>query len=125
LASIDTALQQAQQLPFALRALKEEALPDGGEVDRDGFRKVRRVELLARLELLDELIEDQARRAEVVQEMGWDATPYEQRSKLLKASRQRYLVEFRQLLSNDPARDEHANDGAGTNAGGAPAAHPP
>ena len=98
---------------------------DGGEVDRDGFRKVRRVELLARLELLDELIKDNARRAEFVQEMGWDATPYEQRSKLLKASHQQYLVQYRQLLSNDLARDEHANERAGTSAGGGPAAHPP
>jgi hypothetical protein len=81
MASIDIALQQAQQLPCDFRCLKEETLPDGGEVDRDGFRKVRRVELLARLELLDQLIEDQARRAELVQEMGWDATPYQQRSR--------------------------------------------
>jgi hypothetical protein len=47
-------------------------------MDRDDLKKVRRVELLARLELLDELIRDQARRAEFASEMGWDATPYEQ-----------------------------------------------
>jgi hypothetical protein len=94
-------------------------------VDLDGFRKVRRVELLARLELLDELIEDQASRAKFVHEMGWDATPYEQRSKLLKVTRQQYVVLLRQLLGNDPALYEDANDGAGTSAGRAPAAHLP
>ena len=78
-------------------------------MDRDDLKKVRRVELLARLELLDELIRDQARRAEFAGEMGWDATPYEQRSNLLKVSRQQYVEALRQLLGNDAARGEGAN----------------
>jgi hypothetical protein len=94
-------------------------------VDRDDLKKVRRVELLARLELLDELIRDQARRAEFASEMRWDATPCEQRSKLLRVSRQQYVEALRQLLCNDAARDEDANDGAGGSVGGVAAAHPP
>jgi Trp operon repressor len=80
-------------------------------VDRDDLKKVRRVELHARLELLDELIRDQARRAELVSEMGRDATPYKQRSNLLRASRQQYVEELRQLLCNEAVRDEDAKSG--------------
>ena len=94
-------------------------------MDHDGLKKVRRVELLARLELLDELIGDLARRAEFASEMGWDATPYEQRSNVLRMSRQQYVEALRQLLCNDAVRDENANVGAGGVVPGAAAAHPP
>ena len=73
-------------------------MPSGGQVDRDDFKTVRRAELLARLELLDKMIKEEASRAELVREMGWDATPYEQRSKLLKVTRQNYVVLLRQFL---------------------------
>jgi hypothetical protein len=85
-------------------------------VDRDDFRKVRRVELLARLELLDELIKDEARRAELVRETGRDATAHEQRSDFLRVSRRQYVEALRQLQSNDSTRYEDAHDGAGTSA---------
>ena len=76
----------------------EVTMPSGGQVDRDDFKTVRRAELLARLELLDKMIKEEASRAELVREMGWDATPYEQRSKLLKVTRQNYVVLLRQFL---------------------------
>jgi hypothetical protein len=79
-------------------------------VDREGLKTVRRAELLARLGLLDELIKEQASRAAFVREKGWDATVYEKRSKLLEVTRQQYLVLLKELLSQDPVRDNGAND---------------
>ena len=76
----------------------EETLSSGGQVDRDTSRTVRRAELLARLELLDGMIDEEASRAELIREMGWDTTPYEQRSKLLKVTRQHYVALLRQFL---------------------------
>ena len=67
-------------------------------MDRDVLNTVRRTELLARLELMDGMINEEAIRAELIREMGWDATPYEQRSKLLKVTRQHYVVLLRQFL---------------------------
>lgn len=82
-------------------------------MERDGLKTVRRAELLARLELLDELIKEQANRTAFVREKGWDATVYEKRSRLLKVSRQQYLGLLKELLSQDPVRDDGAN-GDGT-----------
>ena len=67
-------------------------------MDRDAFKTVRRAELLARLELLDGMIDEEAIRAELIRELGWDVTPYEQRSKLLKVTRQHYVGLLRQFL---------------------------
>ena len=50
------------------------ALPGPRAVDRDDLRTISRAELLARLEILHELIKVQASRAERVRQMGWDAT---------------------------------------------------
>ena len=88
-------------------------LPDEVQVERGGLKTVRRAELLARLELLDELIKEQASRAAFVREMGCDATVYDKRSNLLKVSRHQYLGLFKELLSKDPVRDDGAN-GDGT-----------
>ena len=83
----------------------EETVPSGGQVDRDAFRTVRRAELLARLELLDGMIDEEAIRVELIREMGWDAAPYEQRSKLLKVTRQHYVALLRQFLLDMEAPD--------------------
>jgi hypothetical protein len=77
-------------------------------VDHDAFKTVRRVELLARLELLDELIKENASRVEFVREMGWDANPYVKRSKLLAATRRQYQLLLRELLSDQPAYNDNA-----------------
>ena len=42
---------------------------------RDTVKTVRRTELLARLELLDGMIHEEATRADLIREMGWDTTP--------------------------------------------------
>ena len=77
---------------------------------RDTVKSVRRAELLARLELLDGMIDDEASRAELIREMGWDATLYEQRSRLLKVTRQHYVALLRQLLLDMEGSD--AEEGA-------------
>ena len=76
----------------------------------DTFKTVRRAELLARLELLDGMIGDQASPADLIREMGWDTTKYEQRSRLLKATRQHYVALLRQLLLD--MEDSDADGGA-------------
>jgi hypothetical protein len=78
-------------------------------VDRDDLRTIRRAELLARLEILDELIKEQASRAELVRQMGWDATLHEKRSELLHESRQQYRLLLRELFGEDRAREGDAN----------------
>ena len=82
-------------------------------MDRDTLKAFRRAELLTRLELLDEMIKEQASRAAFVREKGWDATVYERRSKLLEVTRQQYLGLLKELLSQDPVRDDCSN-GDGT-----------
>jgi len=74
-------------------------------VGRDTFKTVRRTELLARLELLDGMIHEEATRADLIREMGWDTTPYEQRSELLKVTRQHYVALLTQLLLDMEASD--------------------
>ena len=83
----------------------------------DTFKTVRRAELLARLELLDGMIGDEASRADLIREMGWDTTKYEQRSRLLKATRQNYVALLRQLLLDMEASDA---DGGATPRGAPP-----
>lgn len=73
-------------------------------MDRDALKTVRRIELLARLELLDKKLDEQARRAAFVRERGWDATNYDIRSKLLRETRERHISLLRELLAIDPAR---------------------
>jgi hypothetical protein len=49
--------------------------------------------------------------------MGWDTTPYERRSRLLKATRQNYVALLRQLLLDMEASDA---DGGATPRGAPP-----
>jgi len=70
-------------------------------VDREqAFKEVWRAELLARLVLLDQVIGEQASRAALVQQRGWDATLFEQRSELLQLTREHYIELLNQLLSD-------------------------
>jgi hypothetical protein len=105
-------------------------------MDRENsFKEVWRAELLSRLELLDQVISEQARRAASVSERGWDATMFEQRSKLYLITRQHYVALLGQLLSTgkppmlwknlDPDVPPDSNLGAGPAAGALAAApHP-
>jgi hypothetical protein len=102
--------------------MKAHVLPTAGllsqgtlAVDRDAFKTATRVELLARLELLDEPIKENVSWAGLVREMGWDATPYEKRLQVLTVTRQRYLSLLRGRLSDEMVRDKYA---AGTAAAG-------
>ena len=72
-----------------------------GQVDREsGFKEVWRAELLSRLELLDQVINEQASRTAFVSERGWDATMFEKRSKLYQITRQHYVA----LLKHSSSR---------------------
>jgi hypothetical protein len=71
-------------------------------VDReDALNEVWRAELLARLELLDQLIEEQASRTALLRERNWDATTFEKRYELLVATREHY-ARLLELLLVDP-----------------------
>ena len=48
-------------------------------MDREGLSKIRRAELLVRLDALDSQIESQARRAKYVSDLGWNTVLSEQR----------------------------------------------
>ena len=68
-------------------------------MDREsGFREVWRAELLSRLNLLDQVIAEQAIRAASVRETGWDASLFERRSKLYVTTRQHYVALLDELL---------------------------
>ena len=68
-------------------------------MDREsGFKEVWRAELLSRLELLDQVIVEQAARTAFVHERGWDATVFEKRAKLYQTTRQHYVALLKQLL---------------------------
>jgi hypothetical protein len=75
-------------------------------VDCDALKAVRRAELLARLELLDELIQEQAGRAEFVRRMGGDAATHEERSRLLTVTRKQYWSLLQEFLRKEPERNE-------------------
>jgi hypothetical protein len=77
-------------------------------VDTDP-KAVRCAELLSRLEILDELIKEQAKRAEFVHEMGWDSTAFKKRSQLLWEARRNYVELLRHLLKDDRISDDHAS----------------
>jgi hypothetical protein len=81
-------------------------------VDRDDLRTISRAELLARLEILDELIKVRASRAERVRQMGWDATLHGKRPKLLHEPRQQYRLLLGELLGEDRAHEGDANRSA-------------
>jgi hypothetical protein len=70
------------------------------------LKAVRCAQLLSRLEVLDELIKEQAKRTELVDDMGWDSAAFKKRSLLLLEARRCY-VELLRLLLND----EHVDDG--------------
>jgi hypothetical protein len=80
-------------------------------MDREGISKIRRAELLARLEALDQQVRAQAARAKHVRDMGWNATLSEQRLKALQDSRQLYLFALKHLLGED-VDGESADGGA-------------
>jgi hypothetical protein len=71
-------------------------------VDREqALKEVWRAELLARLVLLDQVISEQASRAALVQQRGWDATRlFEKRSELLQLTRKHYIELLNQLVSD-------------------------
>ena len=73
------------------------------------LKAVRCAELLSRLEVLDELIKEQAKRAEFVHEMGWDSTAFRKRSQLLWDARRNYVELLRHLLKDDRVGEDHAS----------------
>jgi hypothetical protein len=81
-------------------------------MDREGISKIRRAELLARLEALDQQVRAQAARAKHVRDMGWNATLSEQRLKALQDSRQLYLFALKHLLGEELVDGEVADGGS-------------
>jgi len=79
-------------------------------MDREGLSKIRRAELLARLDALDSQIEAQARRAKYVSDMGWNAVLSEQRLNALRDSRQLYVSALKHLLGEDALGAREAPD---------------
>lgn len=62
------------------------------------------------------MIKEQASRTAFVREKGWDASTYEEQSKLLLETRHQYQLLLRELLGDEPADD--------SDSGEAPAASP-
>ena len=77
-------------------------------MDRQGFSKVRRAELVARLTALDKQIAEQAGRAKFMREKGWHVKLADERLKLLTDSRRIYASALNHLLGEDFA-DGHGN----------------
>lgn len=69
-------------------------------MDREGLSKIRRAELMARLDALDAQIEAQASRAKYVRDMGWNAALSDERLKALQDSRQLYVSALKHLLGD-------------------------
>lgn len=70
------------------------------EVNPD-LKAVRCADLLSRLEVLDELINEQAKRTEFVHGMGWDSTAFRKQSQLLWEARRDYVELLRHLPNED------------------------
>ena len=80
-------------------------------MDREGISKIRRAELLARLDAVDQQVRAQAARAQHIRDMGWDATLSEQRLKALQESRRLYFFALKHLLGEEVVDRESADDG--------------
>jgi hypothetical protein len=66
-------------------------------------------ELLSRLEIPNELIEEQAERTELVRDIGWNWAAFEKRSLLLLVARRCYVQLLRLLLPDEHVDDGHAS----------------
>jgi hypothetical protein len=71
-------------------------------MNRDGLGKVRRAELVARLTRLEQMISEQAARAEFIRQKGWDARTADRRLERLVDSHQLYLRSLDHLLGERP-----------------------
>jgi len=69
-------------------------------VHRKGLSKVKRAELRARLEALEQMITEQATRAKLIRQKGWDATVADEQLRLLVDSHALYLRALTHLLGN-------------------------
>jgi hypothetical protein len=69
-------------------------------MNREGLSKIRRAELIARLDALDAQIEAQANRAKYVRDMGWNAALSDERLKALQDARRLYLSALKHLLGD-------------------------
>jgi hypothetical protein len=75
-------------------------------MNKDGLGKIRRVELLARLTHLEQMISEQAGRAKFIRQKGWDARTADRRLELLVDSHRLYLRSLSHLVGErlDEAR---------------------
>lgn len=74
-------------------------------MDHPDFKAVRRAELLSRLAMLDELIDQHARRTNLVRLKSWDALESEKQLRILGEARGHYARLLRLLLTDDVADD--------------------
>ena len=83
-------------------------------MDREGLSKIRRAELMARLDALDAQIAAQAGRAKYVRDMGWCAALSDERLKALQDSRHLYVSALKHLLGNDVVEGRETSNMPGT-----------
>jgi hypothetical protein len=72
----------------------------------DGLNKVKRLELLAHVAELDQMIEDQTAHLEFVVESGWNVPAIAVRLERLKDSRRLYVSALKHLLGQNLGGDD-------------------
>jgi len=75
-------------------------------MNRDGLGKIRRTELLARLEALDQQVGAQRARVRHFSERGWNVDTSEKRLKLLLESQSLYRSVLVHLLGDQLSADD-------------------
>jgi|GraSoiStandDraft_48_1057284.scaffolds.fasta_scaffold1537515_1 hypothetical protein len=74
-------------------------------MNRDGLSKIRRTELLARLARLEQMISEQADRADFIRKKGWNAATADRRLELLVDSHKLYVSVLAHLSDENPGVD--------------------
>jgi len=72
----------------------------------DGLNRVKRIELLAHVAELDQMIEDQTAHLKFVVERGWNLPAVAVHLERLKESRRLYVSALKHLLGEDVGRND-------------------